>query len=90
MDDDQMTRPGRRPSAMAMLAAGALGAAVLGLGGVAYAQTADPTDPGAAVTQEEECEEKGRGGGGGGAGGGGGQDADATEVPSADPTSSDA
>lgn len=78
MDDDQMTRPGRRPSAMAVLAAGALGAAVLGVGGVAYAQTTEPTDPGAALTQEE-CDEEA-----------GGAGADASEAPTADATSSDA
>lgn len=75
MDDDQITRPARRPSAMAMLAAGALGAAVLGIGGVADAQTAEPTDPGAAVTQGEECDEDDGG-------------ADATQGPAADATSS--
>ena len=76
--DDEMTAAGRRPSAMAMLAAGALGAAVLGVGGVAYAQTAEPTDPGAGVTQEE-CEEKA-----------GGARADASEAPTSGATSSDA
>lgn len=58
MDENPTTRPGRRPSALAMLAAGTFGAAVLGLGGAAYAQTAEPADPDAAVTQEQECEDR--------------------------------
>jgi hypothetical protein len=82
MDDDKTTRPGRRPSAMAMLAAGTLGAAVLGIGGAAYAQSAEPADPDAAVTQEQECDDKaGRGDAG----------ADSTQqAPTEDTTSADA
>jgi hypothetical protein len=79
MDDDSTTRPSRRPSAVAVLAAGALGAAVLGLGGVAYAQTTEPTEPGPGITQEDECDK----------GAGSGADSGTTESPSADAASVD-
>ncbi len=79
MDDHQTTPHGRRPSAMAMLAAGTFGAAVLGFGGVAYAQTAALSDPDPTST-EQQCER-----------GAGAEDAGSDTIsPAPDPDSSSA
>lgn len=56
-DQDPTANPRRRSSAMALLAAGSLGALVIGVGGMAYAQEEAPATSDPSVVQEDVTED---------------------------------